>query len=127
MTDIQIITTNGKKMALVPLTDYNRMVKAIEHKEDILDVREASAILERLMNGTESVIPSEVANAILDGTAPLRAWRNYRGMTAEALSKKVGISRAYLTQIEHGTRAGRIEVLQIIAKTLETGIDAIVD
>jgi ribosome-binding protein aMBF1 (putative translation factor) len=125
--NIQIIKENGKKMVVLPFAAYKKMIAALEDKEDVRDVREASAIMARVKAGQESLIPADVVNAIMDDIHPIRAWRDYRGFTAAVLAKKVKISRVYLTQIERGDRKGTVDVLRALAKALGTGIDALVD
>jgi DNA-binding XRE family transcriptional regulator len=127
MDNIQIRTENGTKMAVLPLAHYKRLMAALEAKEDANDIKEASAIMARVKSGEETLIPAEVANAILDGTHPIRAWRKHRKLTAEKLAAKAGITRAYLTQIENGTRGGRTNVLQAFARALGTNLDALVN
>lgn len=60
-------------------------------------------------------IPATVANAILDGEQPVKAWREHRGLTQEALAEKAGISKAYLCQIETRKRVGSARILKAIA------------
>ncbi|MDR3448156.1 MAG: helix-turn-helix transcriptional regulator [Alphaproteobacteria bacterium] len=127
MTHIQIITEKGRKMAVLPLSAYKRMVSALEDKEDARDIREAKAVMARVKAGQESLIPGDVAHAILDGVHPVRAWRDAKGMTAQALATKAGISRAYLTQIERGSRKGTVAVMRALAKALGIGVDALID
>ncbi|MDR0234412.1 MAG: helix-turn-helix domain-containing protein [Zoogloeaceae bacterium] len=40
----------------------------------------------------------------MDGVHPVKAWREQQGLTQKALSAEVGISKAYLCQIETGKR-----------------------
>ena len=58
------------------------------------------------------------AHAILDGTHPVKAWREYRGFTQDALAEKAGISKAYLSQIETGKRIGVAKTLKALAAAL---------
>lgn len=63
-------------------------------------------------------LPLEVARRMTDGASPLRAWREFRGFSQAQLALLTGISRAYLTQIETGERAGTIEVMARLARNL---------
>lgn len=127
MDRVQIRTEGGKKVAVLPFAQYRRLVSALEAKEDTLDLREATRIMARVQSGEESLIPAAVADAILEGTHPVRAWRNNRKMTAEALASQAGISRAYLTQIENRAREGKLGTLKALAEALGTGVDALVE
>ncbi len=63
-------------------------------------------------------IPHEVLRRELDGVKPLRAWRDFRGLSQAQLSTQAGISRAYLAQIETGERTGTVEVMAKLARCL---------
>ena len=56
-------------------------------------------------------IPAAVANALLDGEQPVKAWREQRGLTQDALAAKAGISKPYLSQIETRKRVGALNTL----------------
>ncbi len=127
MRNAQIITENGKKMAVLPLADYKRMLALIERKQDVRDIQAAEATMARIKAGKERLIPGEVVHAIIDGAHPVRAWRKHRGMTAEKLAAKAGIARAYLSQIECRKRNGTVDILRALAKALRTDIDSLLD
>lgn len=76
--------------------------------------------------GEEELIPSQIAYAILDGENPIKVWREYRGMTQQAVADNAGISKPYLSQIETNKRTGTKEVLLAIAKALKVTLDDIV-
>ncbi|MEZ5832790.1 MAG: helix-turn-helix domain-containing protein [Dongiaceae bacterium] len=71
-------------------------------------------------------IPDAVRDAIAGGAHPLRAWREHCGFNQAQLAALVGISRAYLTQIEGGERTGTIEVMARIARALGRSIEDLV-
>jgi len=127
MRSAHIITENGKKMAVLPLAEYKRMLAIIEDREDAQDIQDAERILARIKAGNEPLVPSEVVHAIIDGVHPVRAWRTHRGMTAAALAEKAGIARAYLTQIEGRKRKGSIDILRALAKALGADIDSLLE
>lgn len=127
MSNVQIVTEKGRKMALMPFADYKRLLAVAVGREDERDIREAEAVMARVRAGHESLLPSAVVDAILGGVNPVRAWRSHRGLTADALARKAGISRAYLTQIELGKRTGGVDVLGAIAMALGTGVDALIE
>lgn len=124
---VSIVKDKGRAMAVLPLKDYRRLLAMVEKKHDEDALRQAEAIMARVKAGRESLIPAAVVDAILDGTHPVRAWRHYRQMTAEALATKAGIARAYLTQIENNKRRGTLPTLKALAKILGTGVDALTD
>jgi transcriptional regulator with XRE-family HTH domain len=63
-------------------------------------------------------VPAPVRQAIADGTHPVRAWRDHRDLNQAQLAALVGISRAYLAQIEGGERTGTLDVTARIARAL---------
>ena len=127
MTNAHIIIENGRKMVVLPLASYKRMVSLLEEKEEARDAAQAKAILARVRAGKEALLPASVVDTILDGAHPVRAWRDHRGLTAQMLAQKAGISRAYLTQIEGRKRNGSVEVLSALAKALRTSLDALLE
>ncbi|VDY06930.1 Transcriptional regulator, XRE family [Thiomonas sp. Bio17B3] len=66
-----------------------------------------------------------IAHAILDGAHPVKAWREYRGLTQDALAEKAGISKAYLSQIETGKRIGVAKTLKALAAALGVTLNEI--
>ena len=61
--------------------------------------------------------------AILNGTHPVKAWREHGDLTQDALAAKAGISTAYLCQIETGKRQGAVKTLKALAKALGVSLD----
>ncbi len=82
--------------------------------------------LRDIQEGKEITVPGEVTFAILDGISPIRAWREHKQIKMNELSKKVGISSAYLSQIENGKRNPTIDTLKAIAKELEIDIEMLI-
>lgn len=60
--------------------------------------------------------PDAVRQAIAGGAHPVRAWREHRNLNQAQLATQVGLSRAYLAQIEGGERTGTLEVIARIAR-----------
>ena len=121
---VQIIEKNGKpEWAVIPYKEYQKLQEALEDAEDIKDIERS---LEALHKGDEVMIPGEVTFAILDGTNPVRAWRTYKEIKMNELASKVGISSAYLSQIENGKRNPTIDTLKAIARELEIDVDMLI-
>ncbi|MEW6029071.1 MAG: helix-turn-helix domain-containing protein [Chloroflexota bacterium] len=93
-----------------------------EELEDIRDYDAAKAELER---GEDELIPAEVVFAILDGENPVKAWREFRGLTQQQLADAAGISKPYLSQIETGKRKGSADILSALAKALQVTLDEV--
>jgi len=72
-------------------------------------------------------VPAAVLDAELAGDHPVKAWREYRRLTQDALSDACGLSKPYLSQIENRKRNGSLEILQRLAAALEVPIDMLVE
>jgi len=121
---VQIIEKNGKpEWAVIPFSEYKKLQEALEDANDIKDIE---ASLRAIQEGKEIPIPGEVTFAILDGVNPIRAWREHKQMKMNTLAKKVGISSAYLSQIENGKRNPTVDTLKTIAKELKIDIDMLI-
>lgn len=122
--NVQIIKTpQGDEMAVLPKADYDRLLDAYEDREDIAAAR---SFREKLATGDEELIPAEFVNRMLDGESKIKVWRDFRGMSAKALAKSVGISQPYLSQIESGARDGAVETVKKIADALGITVDELV-
>lgn len=117
MTGIQFIERDGKReFAVIPIELYERLSAALEDADD-------AALFDALKVADDGFrIPAVVANAILDGDQPVKAWREHRGLTQDALAAKACISKPYLCQIETRKRAGAIKTLKAIAAALEISV-----
>lgn len=121
---VQIIEKNGKpEWAVIPFSEYKKLQEALEDSEDIKDIEESVLAIQE---GKEMTVPGEVTFAILDGVSPIRAWRKHKQIKMNELAKKVGISSAYLSQIENGKRNPTIDTLKAIAKKLTIDIEMLI-
>jgi predicted transcriptional regulator len=121
---VQIIEKNGKpEWAIIPFKEYQKLQEALEDAEDIRDIERS---LKAIQEEKEITIPGEITFAILEGTSPIRAWREYKNIKMNELSKKAGISPAYLSQIENNKRNPTIDTLKAIARELDIDIDMLI-
>lgn len=120
MSRVQIITKDGRpEFYVVPADLWERVRDAIEEAEDIAE-------LERFDREDDGVrYPQAVALAMADGVLPVRAWREYRGMTQEQLAAASGVSTPYVSQIESGKRAGTSATLRKLARALDVPVGAL--
>ena len=120
----QIIEKNGRpEWAVIPYAEYQKLNDAYEDAEDIADIEKN---LRAIKNGDEIAIPSEITFAILEGTSPIRVWRKYKKIKMNELAKNIGISSAYLSQIENKKRNPTIDTLKEIAQALELDIEVLI-
>ncbi len=115
----QIVEIAGQKMAVLPIVDYERLLDLAEDRTDILAAERAK---ERRLAG-EEYVPAELVNRILDGENPLRAWRQYRGLTLEQLAKSAELSISYLSDLERGKRQGKGTLWRKLADALNVAVE----
>ncbi len=122
MTGIQFIERDGKReFAVIPIELYERLASLLEDADD-------AALFDSLRAADDGFrIPAQVAHALLDGEQPIKVWREYRGLTQEALAAQAGISTAYLCQIETRKRVGALKTLKGIANALGVALDDLHD
>ena len=72
----------------------------------------------------EGLIPHEVISATVDGASPIRAWREYLGLTQTEVAARLHISQSAFAQIENATRP-RKSTLSRMGKALGIGMEQI--
>nr|OAP94875.1 transcriptional regulator [Rhizobium leguminosarum] len=115
-----ITTAAGDRLAVIPESEYNLLIEALENRADAEAVR---VFQQRLAAGEEELMPAEFANRIIDGESKIKAWREFRGITARQLAENAEISAGFLLQIEKGERDGSFETIKKIAAALEISVD----
>ncbi len=121
---VQYLTTpGGDELAVLPRADFEALLELVE---DAADNAAADEIEKALAAGTMETFPGELVSALIHGANPVRTFRDHRGLTAEALAAKAGISRAYLSQIEAGSRTGTTATLSKLAKALGVDLELLV-
>ena len=122
--NVQVLAKDGKpEWAIIPFDQYEDLISSAEMLLDIQDYDQAK---QRIADG-EEMIPSEVVYALVDGQNRVRVWREYRGLTQQALADQAEISKPYLSQIESGKRTGTAAVLGRLAAALNLDIDDLID
>jgi DNA-binding XRE family transcriptional regulator len=121
MMTVQFVEVAGKRMALLPAEDFERLLEDAEEQRDLAD---AQAAERARLEGSE-YLPSDMVNRILDGESALRVWRQYRGLSAADLAAMVGVGPSHITHLENGTREGRVNLWRAIAEALRVDIDDI--
>src|SRR5215207_9959088 len=102
-----IQTPSGEEMVVLSRAEYDALVSATEDLEDILA---AERSLARIAAGEEELITDAEMSDYLDAPTPLAFWRKKRGLTQAALAERVGVTQAYLSEIENGKKEARIGV-----------------
>lgn len=97
--------------------EYDALLERTAELEDRLAASEAAE---------DARVPHEVALAIIDGASPIRAFRDYHGLTLRELSERSGVAASYLSEIEQGRKPGSIRALTRVAESLGITVDALV-
>ena len=118
--NVQIIRRKGKpEWAVIPYKAYKRLRGAAELAED-------AELARRALQRDAERIPMEMVERLIERENSVRVWRKYLGLTQHELAKNVGVTPAYLSQIETGKRGGSSQVLRAIAKALNVDLDDVV-
>ena len=97
---VKILESKGKPAFAVP--PYDEYIALRELAEDAEDAAALARFAERYARGTEETVPAEVVDRLLAGEAPLRVWREFRGVTATQVAAAVQITPAHISKIESG-------------------------
>jgi antitoxin component HigA of HigAB toxin-antitoxin module len=119
MSKVQMIEIEGRRAYLVPADIWERVKAMVEEAQD------AAAYAEALANDDGFRVPHAVVLAEIDGAHPVKAWRDFRGLTLQALADAAGVSKPYVSQIEGGKRAGTTATLKKLAGVLGVPLDVL--
>lgn len=120
MSRVQVIEQEGRPaFYVVPADIWARVREMVEDAEDVAAIHE----FDRTDDGFR--VPAAVINAELGGVHPIRAWREFGGLTQEALAARAGIRAPYLSQLENGRREASSRVLSTLARELGARVDVL--
>lgn len=120
MSRVQVIEADGKPaFYVVPADLWERIREAAEDAEDVADIER----FDREDDGFR--VPHAVVKAELDGATPLRAWREHRALSLQALADAAGVSKPFVSQIETGKRTGSAATLKRLAAVLAVPVDVL--
>jgi len=115
-----IITPSGETLVILPLAEYEALLDAAAGAdEDAADVAAYDEAKAALAAGAEAILPPEVCKLLLNGDSRLKAIRRWRGLQQSEVAAQAGIGQGYLSDLEHGKRAGASETLAKIARVLD--------
>ena len=101
--------------------DLSRQLEQLEAERDALALQ-----LARLQDANAERVPAAVVRRLAAGEAPLRVWREHRGLTLRALAATVGISPAMLSEMETGKKEGSVRTLMSLSRALSVDLDDLV-
>ena len=92
--------------------------------EGLEDIRALDAALAR---PARRMIPFEVTSAILDGASLIRAWREHRSLSLDALADAAGVNASRLMDLEGGACKATPAELRKLARALGAQVDDLCD
>lgn len=101
-------------------TDFEALLLAAENSQDaaVFNAQRAREAALGKDAARADYLAVELVERLLEGESPIRVWREHRGLTQRALAKAAGISTAYLSEIESGTKPGSVAALRKVAGVL---------
>ena len=118
-----IRTPAGEEMVVISRAEYESLIGAMEDLEDALAAEQS---LRKIATGEVELITDSEVDEYLDAPTPLAFWRKKRGLTQAALAKQVGVTQAYLSEIESGKKEASVGVLKELAAALKVTVDELV-
>ena len=103
--------------------EYDRLVSLAEDARDLRILAEVDA---RLAAGEGEMLPADVVDRMIDGEAPLRVWREHRGLSQAELARRAGVHRVTIADIEAGRAGGSVPVFKSLAEALGTTVDDLI-
>ena len=116
---VQILEIAGKKMAILPVEDFQRLLEVAEDREDVAAAIDA----ERRRGEGMEYLPAAMVDRILDGENALRVWREFRGLTVAELAEKSGYGYSMISKVEAGSRQGTVALWNALATALNVAPD----
>lgn len=91
--------------------------------EMLVDIITYDSAKKALAEGYEESIPAAVVDRLLDGTNPVRVWREFRGLSSARLAAECGVSPAAISQLESGKRRPSVALLKKLAAALRVDLE----
>ena len=101
--------------------DLAARLEQVEAERDALALQ-----LARIEDISAERVPAAVVRRLAAGEAPLRVWREHRGLSLRALAGLAGISPPMLSEMETGKKEGSLRTLLALARALGVDLDDLV-
>ena len=119
--DVQIVKDKKGKPAFVVVPYARWQAMTGSGMEDAFLAKRYKGARER----DDAEVPWEIAKRIVAGENAIKVYREWRGLTQEALARKVESAKAYISQIETGAKPGGRAILRKIAAALAVPASAL--
>ena len=136
MTKPQIIRTEaGEELVVIPLAKYEELLRKAGEDEPEEDEAEEEEWMRRVVadsdaaiaRGDDVLLPLDIWRSIDRGDNAIRVLRKHRGLTQAELAAEVGITQAFLSEIENGRKTGTTETLKSLARALAVPLSVLVE
>ena len=104
--------------------EMNTPALEIEALEDLLDA--AHMRLARMEQANDGGLPGAMVRRLVEGVSPLTVWREYRGLSREALAAAADVPVTLVKAIETGKEDVPLRKISAIARALRIDVDDLV-
>ncbi len=102
--------------------------RRLERVEAELALLRAERTVRRIDAGEEETIPASIARRVfVEGLSPIRAFREWRGITQQELAQRIASSKSYVSQLETGRRSAGSRTLRKIARALNVPVEMLME
>ena len=117
----QFIEIDGRKMAVLPVSEYERLLEIVEDHADITAAERA----DRRREAGEEYVPLELVQRLVEGENALRVWRQYRDLSIARLAEMANVNKATISLLENDKAYGRPATWRALADALHVTVDDI--
>ncbi|HET6605305.1 MAG TPA: helix-turn-helix transcriptional regulator [Rhodopila sp.] len=93
--------------------------------QDLVDARDHAIAMREIAAGAPTLTDAELDEFLASPTATA-FFRRRAGLTQVELAGRVGVSQAYLAQVETGARTGSVSLYVKLARTLDVRVEDLV-
>jgi DNA-binding XRE family transcriptional regulator len=111
------------EMVTISRAEYEHLRQA---EEELAAIAAFERVTADLAAGREEMIPDPFATRLINRENALRVYRDFRGLTQEALAQASGVNRVQIADIEAGRKTGSVATLRKLADALKLTIDDLV-
>jgi hypothetical protein len=113
-----IKTPDGEDLAVLPRSEYEALIQALEDaEEDLADIAAYDAAKADTL-GSEP-LPVEVSQYVMKGNGLVKSLRLWRKLSQAVVASRAGISQGFLSDIENRRRKRTSEVSRKLSKALK--------
>lgn len=116
---LEVVEHGGISYAVIPKDEFDRLMRHYQMMMDVL-------AHDRVKGAEKEEYPLELTHSLVNGKNPIRAFRQYRNLSQVALARQLGLSKAYLSELEHGKKEPSVKVLKALAAALNVNMEELI-